>query len=47
MKTIGLLILSSLLTLLTACSTIEGVGKDIQDGAKFTKKQLGGDVNDK
>ena len=47
MKTIILLMVASLLTLLTACSTIEGVGKDIQDGARFTKKQLGGDVNDK
>jgi predicted small secreted protein len=35
--TIGLLLLS-----LTACSTVVGVGKDIQSTAEWTKEKIGG-----
>jgi predicted small secreted protein len=34
---IGLLLLS-----LTACSTVAGVGKDIQSSAEWTKEKIGG-----
>ena len=39
MKT--LLVALSLLAL-TACSTVAGVGKDIQSGAEWTKEKMGG-----
>jgi predicted small secreted protein len=28
--------------LLTGCSTVAGVGKDIQDSAQWTKEKMGG-----
>lgn len=31
-----------LLLALTACSTVEGVGKDIQSSAQWTKEKMGG-----
>jgi len=31
-----------MLLALTACSTVAGVGKDIQSGAEWTKDKMGG-----
>ena len=31
-----------LVTLLTACSTVSGVGKDISSAADWTKEKMGG-----
>jgi len=39
MRTIALLILISALA---ACSTVAGVGKDIQSSAEWTKEKIGG-----
>ena len=39
MRTIALLILVSALA---ACSTVAGVGKDIQSSAEWTKEKMGG-----
>jgi len=39
MKTVVALILVSLLT---ACSTVSGVGKDISSAADWTKEKMGG-----
>ena len=39
MKTVVALIL---VTALTACSTVAGVGKDIQSSAEWTKEKMGG-----
>jgi predicted small secreted protein len=47
MKTVILLVTTSILMVLTACSTVEGAGKDLQDAARIAKKQLGGHVDDK
>jgi len=32
----------ALLLALTACSTVAGIGKDIQSSAEWTKEQMGG-----
>jgi len=39
MRTVALLILVSALS---ACSTVAGVGKDIQSSAEWTKEKMGG-----
>lgn len=39
MKTFGILIVAMALT---ACSTVAGVGKDIQSTAEWTKEKMGG-----
>ena len=39
MRTLALLIL---VTSLAACSTVAGVGKDIQSSAEWTKDKIGG-----
>ena len=39
MRTLALLIL---VTALAACSTVAGVGKDIQSTAEWTKDKMGG-----
>jgi predicted small secreted protein len=39
MRTLALLIL---VTALAACSTVAGVGKDIQSSAEWTKDKIGG-----
>lgn len=39
MRVVALLILVSALA---ACSTVEGVGKDIQSSAQWTKEKMGG-----
>ena len=39
MRTVALLIL---VTALSACSTVAGVGKDIQSSAEWTKEKMGG-----
>ena len=39
MRTLTLLIL---VTALAACSTVAGVGKDIQSSAEWTKDKIGG-----
>lgn len=39
MKTLASIIV---LTMLTACSTVAGVGKDIQSTAEWTKEKMGG-----
>jgi len=38
MRTLALLIL---VTALSACSTVAGVGKDIQSSAEWTKEKMG------
>jgi predicted small secreted protein len=38
MRTVALLIL---VTALSACSTVAGVGKDIQSSAEWTKEKMG------
>jgi len=38
MKTIVALIM---VTLLTACSTVSGLGKDISSGAEYAKEKIG------
>lgn len=42
MKTIATLIFICLTLSTTACSTVAGVGKDIQDTANWTKEKMGG-----
>jgi predicted small secreted protein len=47
MKTLAILIM---VTSLTACGTIAGVGSDIQKSAEWTKEKMGGskvDLNQK
>jgi len=39
MRILALIILVSALT---ACSTVAGIGKDIQSSAEWTKEQMGG-----
>jgi predicted small secreted protein len=38
-----IVILATLPMLLASCNTIEGVGKDIQDGGKAMNKAINGD----
>lgn len=42
MKTVIKLMLIALTISFTACSTVAGVGKDIQDSANWTKDKMGG-----
>ena len=42
MKTLVKIVLISMTLSFTACSTVAGVGKDIQDSANWTKDKMGG-----
>ena len=42
MKTLLKIVLISMTLSFTACSTVAGVGKDIQDTANWTKDKMGG-----
>lgn len=42
MKTVVKFVLIALTISFTACSTVAGVGKDIQDSANWTKEKMGG-----
>lgn len=42
MKTVATIILVALSMSFAACSTVAGVGKDIQSTAEWTKEKIGG-----